>query len=140
MPGSYLVWRNQAATLNVVCFAPVCQYPENGYTQNMRDYPHFIPKYCVFLWITGANRKTRAENRFAAPRSLDFRSVGAPLIGGAGARELRERGRRPARRNRENRPATPRICAHFPSEIFSNLSKNPVNLSKFILFFGIVQG
>ena len=37
-------------------------------------------------------------------------------------------------------PATPRICAHFPSEIFSNLSKNPVNLSKFILFFGIVQG
>ena len=32
-------------------------------------------------------------------------------------------------------PAVARICAHFPSKIFSNLSKNPVNLSEFIVFF-----
>ena len=31
--------------------------------------------------------------------------------------------------------ASARICAHFPSKIFSNLSKNPVNLSNFIVFF-----
>ena len=32
-------------------------------------------------------------------------------------------------------PVVARICAHFPSKIFSNLSKNPVNLSNFIVFF-----
>jgi len=37
-------------------------------------------------------------------------------------------------------PASARICAHFPSEIFGNLSKNPVNLSIFIeLFSGIYR-
>ena len=31
---------------------------------------------------------------------------------------------------------TPRISPHFPSKIYGNLSKNPVNLSIFIEFFG----
>ena len=33
-------------------------------------------------------------------------------------------------------PAIPRKSLHFPSKIFGNLSKNPVNLSIFTVFYG----
>ena len=33
-------------------------------------------------------------------------------------------------------PANPRIFAHFPSNIYGNLSNNPVNLSEFIYIYG----
>jgi len=33
-------------------------------------------------------------------------------------------------------PAAARICAHFPSKIYRNLSNNPVNLSEFIDIYG----